>query len=63
MQALTEIIPKIEQKNKNEWMTDEILNMMNDRRNIKIGSAEMVRLESKIRMECKKAKEKWYSDK
>ena len=30
-QALTETVPKIEQKKKNEWMTDEILNMMNAR--------------------------------
>ena len=44
-------------------MTDEILNMMNARRNIKVGSAERERLESKIRLECKRAKEKWYSDK
>ena len=43
-------------------MTDEILNMMNARRNIKAGSAEWERLESKIRLECKRAKEKWYSD-
>ena len=44
-------------------MTDEILNTMNARRNIKVGNAEWKRLESKIRLECKTAKEKWYSDK
>jgi hypothetical protein len=61
-QALAETVPKTERKKKNEWMTGKILNMMNARRNIKIGSAERERLESKIRLECKKAKEKWYSD-
>jgi hypothetical protein len=43
-------------------MTNEILNPMIDRRSIKIGSAEWERLESKIRLECKRTKEKWYSD-
>jgi hypothetical protein len=62
-QALAATVPKIERKKKNEWMTDEILNTMNARRNIKVGSAERERLESKIRLECKRAKEKWYSDK
>ena len=40
-------------------MADEILKKMNAARNI----AERVRLERKIRLECKRAKEKWYSDK
>ena len=40
-------------------MTDEILKMMNARRNIKVGSAEWERLESKIRLECKRANEIW----
>ena len=62
-QALATTVPKIEQKKKNEWMTDEILNTMNARRNIKVRSAERERLESRIRLECKRAKEKWYSDK
>ena len=62
-QALAATVPKIERKKKNEWMTDEILNTMNARRNIKVGSAEQEILESKIRLECKRAKEKWYSDK
>ena len=62
-QILAKTVPKIEQKKKNEWMTDEILNTMNARRSIKVGSAERERLESKIRLECKRAKEKWYSDK
>ena len=44
-------------------MTDEILSMMNARRNIEIGSAERERLESEIRWECKRGKAKWYSDK
>ena len=40
-------------------MTEENLNMMNARRNIKVGSAEQGRLEGKIRLECKRAKGKW----
>ena len=43
-------------------MTDEILNMT-ARRNIKVESAERERPESKIRLERKRAREKWYSDK
>ena len=62
-QTLAETAPKIERKKKNEWITDKILNMMNARRSIKIGSAEQERLESEIILECKRAKEKWYSDK
>ena len=54
---MADTVPKVNQKKKNEWMTDEILNTMNARR-----SAERERLESKIRLECKRAKEKWYSD-
>ena len=52
-----------DRKKKNEWMTDAILNMMNVRRNIKVGSAERERLDKKIRLECKRAKKKWYGDK
>ena len=45
-QTLAETVSKIERKKKNEWMTDEIVNMMNNRRSIKIGSAEWERLQS-----------------
>ena len=62
-QALAETVPKIERKWKDKRMTDEILNMMNARRNIKVGSAEQERFDSKIRLESKRAEEKWYSDK
>ena len=44
-QTLAETVPKIERKKKNEWMTDEILNTTNARRNIKVGSAERDRRE------------------
>ena len=54
-QALAETVPKIKQKKKNEWMTDEIVNMMNAKINIKVASAKQERFEREIRLECKRA--------
>ena len=59
---MAETVTKIKQKKKNEWMIDEILNMMNDR-SIKIGRAERAIRECEIRLKWKRAEEKWYSDK
>ena len=38
-QTVAKTVPKIERKKQNEWMANEILNTMNARRSIKVGSA------------------------
>ncbi|XP_042883267.1 uncharacterized protein LOC122260182 [Penaeus japonicus] len=57
-------IPKQEKKNKNKWMTDEIIDMMKERQKImNRKSLEYKKADRKIKKKCQKNKEAWVSAK
>ena len=60
VQDANEILPKVEKRKKKEWMTEEILKLMEDRKAAKTKD-EMAykKLNKKIKAECTKAKEDW----
>ena len=61
--ASQEILPKKGMKNKSQWMTNEILNKMQERRRLKhTNKAEYERINKQIAKECKEAKENWLNN-
>lgn len=62
-QAAQEVIPKQQKKAKKKWMTEEILNLMEQRRKCKENEKAYVSLHAQITTKCKEAKEKWLKDK
>lgn len=55
-----ELVPRIEAKAKQPWMTKEILDLMEERRKVKSTDRLTYQaLNKQIKMECKMAKEKW----
>ena len=57
------IIPKKEKIKKQQWMTDEIISLMKNRRTQKHRSFKTYReIDKKIRIKCKEAKEKWINE-
>ncbi|XP_042862524.1 craniofacial development protein 2-like [Penaeus japonicus] len=57
-------IPKQEKKNKNKWMTDEIIDMMKERQKImNRKSPEYKKADREIKKKCQKNKEAWVSAK
>ena len=59
-EAMKEVVPRTERQRKQDWMTDDMLDLMDDRRKVKIqGRSEYKRLDRDIRMRCKNRKEKW----
>lgn len=58
--AADAVLPKESRKTKNEWMTDEILNMMDKRRQSRRGSDEYKRINTEIRKKCRQQKELHY---
>ncbi|GFS03903.1 RNA-directed DNA polymerase from mobile element jockey-like [Elysia marginata] len=62
-EAATEVIPSLERKAKQKWMTNEILEMMDERRKAK-GNKEKYKLQhKKVQEECNRAKENWINNK
>ena len=57
--AAQKIIPKVKRNAKQKWMTDEILNLMENRRELKRNSEEYETVHRMIRTKCKEAKELW----
>ena len=54
------ILPKVEKRRKKEWMTTEILKLMEDRKAAKSkDETSYKKLSKKIKAECTKAKEDW----
>ena len=47
---------------KQKWMTDEIIELMTERRKYKRDSRKYKETEKKIRMKCKEAKENFMND-
>ncbi|GFS21179.1 craniofacial development protein 2-like [Elysia marginata] len=62
-EAATQVIPSLEWKAKQKWMTNEMLEMMNERRKAK-GKSEKYKLQhKKVQEECNRAKENWINNK
>ena len=55
-------IPKKVRRKDNEWMTQEILDLMDDRRR-KRNTPEYKRINTQIQAKCRERKEIWYNDK
>ena len=53
------VIPKVKRKAKQKWMNDEILILMENRRELKRNSEEYETVHRMIRAKCKEAKELW----
>jgi len=60
--AIETVVPKAQRRKKNDWMTEEILDLMDERRKKKRGSKDYVDVEKLIRDKCKQAKEEWYEN-
>ena len=59
----SEILTKVERQPKRPWMTDEILNMMDERRTYKNRDVSKYKdLNRKIHKECLKAKREWMTE-
>ena len=57
------ILPRKEKKKNKQWITDDILNTMVERRKNKHNPAEYKRLDKLVRNKCLKAKEQWLKEK
>ena len=58
-----EVLPKVKTKAKQKWMTEDILNLMENRRHVK--GKDLLRykaIDKLIREECVKAKERWLNE-
>ena len=61
-QAAEETIPKSQRKAKKKWMNDEILKMMDERRNSKQDRVAYNALNKQITTKCNEAKDKWLNE-
>ena len=60
VEAEQEVIPNVKRKSRNKWMTAEILNLMDKRREVKDEDEDRYKeLDKLIKKKCKKAKEDW----
>jgi len=59
-EATTKTVPKKGKKKEKGWMTEDILNKMQERKNKK-GTPEYDSVNKDIKMSCKIAKEEWYN--
>lgn len=60
LKTTEEIVPKVTRKAKQQWMTKDILNLMEERRKAKLADLNKYPLLNKsIKEECRKAKEEW----
>ncbi|GFN88375.1 aspartate aminotransferase [Plakobranchus ocellatus] len=63
MEAATEVIPKVKRKAKQKWMTEEILNMMEERRWAKGNKEKFEQIHKKVQEKCNMSKENWVNEK
>ena len=61
-EAERKVLPKKSKKKDKEWMTNEILDLMEERRNNKQNTPEYKRINAVIQSKCKRRKEQWYND-
>ena len=62
IEAAEKVLPRKERKAKRKWMTEEILEMMEERRKVKGQEHLYQRWNRRIRQECKKAKEAYFNE-
>ncbi|GFO07611.1 RNA-directed DNA polymerase from mobile element jockey-like [Plakobranchus ocellatus] len=63
MEAATEVIPKVKRKAKQKWKTEEILNLMEERRCAKGNKEKYEQIHKKVQEKCNMSKENWINDK
>ncbi|GFO43547.1 RNA-directed DNA polymerase from mobile element jockey-like [Plakobranchus ocellatus] len=63
MEAATEVIPKVKRKAKQKWMTEEILNLMEERRCAKGNKEKYEQIHKKVQEKCNMSKENWINEK
>ncbi|GFO08712.1 endonuclease-reverse transcriptase [Plakobranchus ocellatus] len=63
MEAATEVIPKVKRKTKQKWMTEEILNMMEERRCAEGNKEKYEQIHKKVQEKCNMSKENWINEK
>ncbi|GFO15032.1 craniofacial development protein 2-like [Plakobranchus ocellatus] len=63
MEAATEVIPKVKTKAKQKWMTEEILNLMEERRCAKGNKEKYEQIHKKVQEKCNMSKENWINEK
>ncbi|GFO07993.1 Down syndrome critical region protein 3 homolog [Plakobranchus ocellatus] len=62
MEAATEVIPKVKRKAKQKWMTEEILNLMEERRCAKGNKGKYEQIHKKVQEKCNMSKENWINE-
>ncbi|GFN88800.1 endonuclease-reverse transcriptase [Plakobranchus ocellatus] len=63
MEAATEVIPKVKRKAKQKWMTEEISNLMEERRCAKGNKEKYEQMHKKVQEKCNMSKENWINEK
>ncbi|GFO39342.1 RNA-directed DNA polymerase from mobile element jockey-like [Plakobranchus ocellatus] len=63
MEAATEVIPKVKRKAKQKWMTEEILNLIEERRCAKGNKEKYEQIHKKVQENCNMSKENWINEK
>ncbi|GFO38874.1 endonuclease-reverse transcriptase [Plakobranchus ocellatus] len=63
MEAATKVIPKVKRKAKQKWMTEEILNLMEERRCAKGNKETYEQIHKKVQEKCNMSKENWINEK
>ena len=62
-EATKEVIPKTKLEKRQKWMSDEILNLMKERKHVKISNqVEYTRLDKEIKRKCIEAKQQWMTE-
>ena len=59
--AEASVLPKKEGRKDKSWMTQEILDMMNERK-VRKNSPDYKLIDKEIKRKCKERKEEWYND-
>ncbi|GFN98319.1 craniofacial development protein 2-like [Plakobranchus ocellatus] len=63
MEAATEVIPKVKRKAKQKWMTEEILNLMEERSCSKGNKEKYEQIHKKVQEKCNMSKENCINEK
>ncbi|GFO24671.1 RNA-directed DNA polymerase from mobile element jockey-like [Plakobranchus ocellatus] len=63
MEAAIELIPKVKRKAKQKWTTEEILNLMEERRCAKGNKEKYEQIHKKVQEKCNMSKENWINEK
>ena len=62
-EAAAEVIPPLKQRAKQKWITEDILNLMDKRRQAKCNNENYEAIHKEIRNKCDEAKENWIKEK